>query len=125
MHQINQEMKQCVEKCLECYKVCREAAMNHCLQTGGEHVEPHHFRLMINCADICATSADFMLSNSELHARICAACAEICEACARSCEDLGDMDNCVRACRVCAESCRRMAGARSGRGKGEQPAARS
>ena len=125
MHQINQEMKQCVEKCLECYKVCRESAMNHCLQTGGEHVEPHHFRLMINCADICATAADFMLSNSELHARICAACAEVCEACARSCEELGGMDDCVRACRACAESCRKMAGTRTGRGEAERPAARA
>ena len=26
--------------------------MNHCLKTGGKHVEPDHFRLMLNCAEM-------------------------------------------------------------------------
>ena len=107
---LNQTMRKCIEDCLKCYQTCREMAMNHCLETGGRHVEPHHFRLMINCADICQTAADFMLSNSDMHAKVCAACAEVCEACARSCQDVGDMDECVRACRQCAESCWQMAG---------------
>jgi hypothetical protein len=90
--------------------------MNHCLEAGGKHVEPTHFRLMINCAEICRTAADFMLSNSPLHARICAACAEVCDACAQSCEQVGDMDECVQVCRRCAESCRKMAGGASAQG---------
>lgn len=124
-HAIDQEMKQCAEKCLDCYQVCRESAMNHCLETGGSHVEPHHFRLMTACAEICRTAADVMLGNSELHARICAACAEVCEACAKSCEELGDMQECVKACRQCAESCRRTAGARTGRGEEAGPGVRA
>lgn len=123
-HVMNPEMKQCIEKCLDCYRTCREAALNHCLEAGGDHVEPHHFRLMINCADICNTAADFMLSNSELHGRICAACADVCEACAKSCEEVGEMDECVRACRECAEGCRRMAaGARGTRAGDTRPSA--
>jgi len=84
--------------------------MNRCLELGGKHVEPQHFRLMMNCAEICRTTADFMLSSSSMHARICAACAEVCEACAQSCEQVGNMQECVQACRRCATSCRQMAG---------------
>jgi hypothetical protein len=107
-HEMNQQMKECTENCLQCYQTCLHEAMNHCLEAGGKHVEPAHFRLMINCAEICRTSADFMLSSSDLHARICAACAEVCDACALSCEQVGDMDECVQACRRCAESCHGM-----------------
>jgi hypothetical protein len=108
------DMQQCIEECLHCYRICTQTAMNHCLETGGRHVEPTHFRLMRNCAEICRTSADFMLSNSPLHARICAACAEVCDACADSCEQLGEMDECVQACRACAQSCHQMAGSGMG-----------
>jgi hypothetical protein len=105
----SREIQQCIDKCLDCHRVCRQTAMNHCLETGGEHVAPEHFRLMINCADICATTADFMLSGSRLHGPVCAACAEVCDACASSCANLGDMDECVSACRECARCCRAIA----------------
>jgi hypothetical protein len=32
---MNEEMTQCIEACLSCYKTCLSTAMNHCLQTGG------------------------------------------------------------------------------------------
>jgi hypothetical protein len=103
--QINPEMRNCIVNCLHCYGVCTELAMNHSLELGGRHVEPEHFRLMINCADICRTAADFMLSGSPLHPQVCEVCAQVCEACGMSCEDLSDMQACVSACRACAESC--------------------
>lgn len=109
MHQLSQEMLACIEACQRCHSSCLSMAANHCLEVGGEHVEPKHFRLMLACAEICQTSANFMLMGSEYHKRVCAVCAEICEACARSCEEIGDMQDCVDACRRCAESCRRMA----------------
>jgi hypothetical protein len=49
-----------------------------------------------------------MLSNSDMHAYVCIACAEVCKACAESCEQIGGMEECVQACRRCAESCRSM-----------------
>ena len=111
------EMQQCIERCLDCYQVCYNDAMSHCLPTGGKHVEARHFGLMLNCAELCRTAAEFMMSNSPLHARVCGACAEVCEACAQSCEAVGGMDDCVQACRRCAESCREMAGSgRAGSG---------
>ena len=73
--------------------------------SGGKHVEPTHFKLMLDCAQICITSADFMARQSAHHTHICAECAEICNACADSCEQVGDMDTCVQACRKCAQTC--------------------
>lgn len=104
------DMQQCIEHCLDCYQTCFGEAMQHCLPTGGKHVEAHHFGLMMNCAEICRTAAEFMMTSSPLHARVCAACAEVCDACAASCENVGDMETCMQACRTCADSCRHMAG---------------
>ena len=109
-HTTSSSLEQCIAECLKCYEVCHQMAMNHCLEKGGKHVEPTHFRLMTSCAEICRTAADVMLSGAPVHAAVCAACADVCDACAESCEELGDMQACVTACRRCAESCREMAG---------------
>lgn len=105
----SQSMQQCIDDCMRCYQVCIQTAMNQCLEMGGSHVEPDHFRLMTSCAEICRTAAHFMLSRTQSHAYVCASCAEICGACAQSCEQIGQMDECVQACRRCEQSCRQMA----------------
>jgi hypothetical protein len=108
-HHLSAEMQQCVDECLRCYGVCLGTAMHHCLETGGDHVAPPHFRLMMACAEICRTSAHFMLIGSPHHKHTCRECAEICEECAADCERLGGIEECVQACRRCAERCRAMA----------------
>lgn len=108
-HHISSEMQSCIDACLDCYKTCTSMAMSHCLEMGGEHTVPKHFRLMLACAEICRTSAHFMLIGSEHHRHVCRECAKICAECADDCERVGDMDDCVAACRRCAESCSRMA----------------
>ena len=108
------QLQACIVDCLECYSLCKQEAMNHCLEAGGRHIDPDRFRLMEDCADICRTAADFMLGSSRFYPKLCALCAEVCEACAQSCEEVGGLDACARACRGCAQSCRRMAaGART------------
>jgi hypothetical protein len=109
MQQLSPEMQACIEECLHCHSTCLSVAMGHCLEQGGKHVEPEHFKLMMACAKICQTSANFMLIGTRHHKHTCRECAEICEECARSCEQVGGMDECVQACRRCAESCQRMA----------------
>ena len=47
MHQMSPEMQSCIDECLSCHSTCLSMAMNHCLEAGGRHVEPEHFRLMI------------------------------------------------------------------------------
>ena len=97
-----------IDACLDCHSMCLRMAMTFCLERGGRHVEQKHLRLMLNCAELCQTSANFMLSDSPMHGRVCLICAEACEACAKSCEQVGDMRECVEECLSCAKSCRSM-----------------
>jgi hypothetical protein len=110
-HQMSEEMQRCIQACLDCHRICLET-VTHCLQMGGKHADPAHIRLLLDCAEICQTSANFMLRGSDLHGRTCAVCAEVCERCAQDCAQFDDaqMKACAEACRRCAESCRRMAG---------------
>ncbi|MEH2513884.1 hypothetical protein V1291_005238 [Nitrobacteraceae bacterium AZCC 1564] len=95
-------MQQCIDACLS-------TAMNECLETGGKHIEPKHFRLMMACTEMCRTSAHFMLINTPHYKHTCKECAEICQECADDCEGIGDMEECVAACRRCAKACLAMA----------------
>lgn len=107
---MSQEMQQCIRDCEDCHHVCVETVA-YCLQQGGRHAEYQHIGLLLNCADICMSTAHFMVTGSDLHGRVCAVCAEVDERCAQSCDQFGDarMQRCADACRRCAESCRRMA----------------
>jgi len=109
MSRMSPEMQACIDECLSCYQTCLGMAMHHCLEAGGAHVAPPHFRLMLACAEICRVSAHFMLLGSEHHRHTCGECAEICAECADSCAGLDGMQACVEACRRCAATCRKMA----------------
>ncbi|MCK8786881.1 four-helix bundle copper-binding protein [Roseomonas sp. NAR14] len=109
MHHMSTEMQACIEECLRCHSTCLSMAMNHCLEVGGQHVEPAHFKLMMACAEICQTSANMMLIGTHHHKHTCRECAEICEECAASCDAVGGMEACAEQCRKCAASCRAMA----------------
>jgi hypothetical protein len=106
------EMLQCMRECLNCHAICLRTAM-HCLEQGGKHAEAAHIRLLLDCADICQTSANFLMRGSDLHPRTCAVCAEVCRRCAEECGRFGEdaqMKACADTCHACAESCRRMSG---------------
>jgi len=108
---MDQKMRECVDACQTCHDSCTET-VSHCLQMGGEHAEATHIRLLLDCAEICQTSANFMLRMSDAHAQICGVCADICDQCADDCERFTDdemMQQCAGACRNCAQSCRDMA----------------
>ncbi|MDB5761259.1 MAG: hypothetical protein JWQ21_254 [Herminiimonas sp.] len=83
--------------------------MNHCLEAGGEKMDPAHFRLMTDCAEVCQSTANFLLRNSNFNDQFCLDCATLCDYCAQSCKELGDMSDCAEACRECADSCHQMA----------------
>jgi hypothetical protein len=109
---LTKQLDECIDTCTQCHQVCLET-LAHCLQEGGEHAKLEHITLLMDCADICRTSADFMIRGSALHVSTCAVCADVCEECAQSCERIGDdpvMSECAETCRRCAASCRRMAG---------------
>ncbi len=109
--QMSGDMQQCIQECLSCHSICL-ATVPYCLQMGDQHAQPRHVGLLLDRAEICRTSANFMLRGSDLHMRTCGVCAEVCDQCAQDCERMGDdtqMRACAEACRRCADSCRRMA----------------
>lgn len=89
-------MQQCIDECQRCHSVCT-TTVTHCLQQGGKHTEPEHITLLLDCAQICGTSADYMLRGAHLHTQTCATCADVCRACAESCDRVGD-DDVMRRC---------------------------
>ncbi len=109
---MNAEMERCIQECLSCHSICT-TTVNHCLGMGGEHASAQHITTLLDCAESCQTSANFMLRHSPLHARTCGVCAEACARCAEECERMAGGDAhmlaCAEACRRCAESCRQMA----------------
>jgi hypothetical protein len=113
---ISAEMQSCIDECQDCHHICVETA-THCLGLGGKHAAVEHIQTLLDCAEICQTSANFMLRGSPDHGMTCGICAAICDRCAKSCDALaGDDDlmrRCAQACRRCAESCRKMAGERA------------
>jgi uncharacterized protein YmfQ (DUF2313 family) len=113
-YEMSPDMRQCIDNCTACHQICLQT-IQHCLGMGGKHAEQRHIRVMADCAQICAVSADFMLRMSDLHGRTCGVCAEACRRCADDCERLAGGDKamlaCADVCRRCAESCQRMAAA--------------
>ncbi len=109
---LTSEMQECIAKCVDCHSICLQTA-GHCLDIGGKHASRQHQTTLRDCAQICATSADFMLRQSSIHGMACATCAEACRRCADACERIAEGDDmmrrCAEACRRCAESCERMA----------------
>jgi hypothetical protein len=104
------DMQRCIDECESCHDICLQVVA-HCLRQGGRHAEVGHTTTVLDCVDMCATSAHFMLRESKMHRRTCEVCAEVCDACAKSCEEFhGDdvMRRCAEECRRCAESCREM-----------------
>jgi Domain of Unknown Function (DUF326) len=98
-------MQSCIRECLSCHSLCLET-VSCSLKEGGQHADPKPITTLLDCADICQTSADFLLRGSELHPLTCATCAEFCEACARGCARFNHdfLQRCAEACRRCADS---------------------
>lgn len=108
---VDERMRECIDQCQRCHDTCTET-VTYCLEMGGEHAQPEHIRVMLDCAQICQTSADFMLRMSDLPGKTCEVCALVCETCADDCDRFADdetMQNCAEVCRSCARSCREMA----------------
>lgn len=113
---ISAEMQACIELCSDCHDACLET-VRHCLERGGEHAADQHITALLDCAQACDASRDFMLRGSDLHPAMCGVCADACERCADSCDAIGPDDDvmrsCAELCRRCAESCRSMAAMRA------------
>lgn len=106
------EMDDCIEACLQCHVVCTMTAQ-YCLAQGGDHAALDLVGVLLDCAQICQTSADFMVRGSPYHTLTCHACAEVCRGCAEACaamEGSEELAHCAEVCTACAQSCEVMAG---------------
>jgi hypothetical protein len=70
---------------------------------------PAGMRQLINCADLCRTTAGFLRGGSDLLRQAAGFCAQICARSADYCDGVEDggaqMAACAKACRRCAEAC--------------------
>jgi hypothetical protein len=109
-NKINDEVQQCLDDSLDCYKTCSKTTI-HCLSMGGKHAKPEHINLLMDCARICNTNADFIMRNSTYYPQTCGICADICDECGDECDKFDEdfMKECAEMCRRCAESCRELA----------------
>lgn len=110
--EITHDMREAIENCQECHSICVEIT-TYSVQTGGGYADPDHIGFLLDCSQLCTTSADFMLRVSRFHGRVCDVCSSVCIRCAESCERVGPTDPkmkaCADICRRAAETCRRMA----------------
>lgn len=114
---LDEAMEQCIQACLDCHHVCLETVRHRLRRQGREAAGTAHIRMLLDCAELCQTTADFICSESAFHGRLCALCADLLELCAERCEAFGDdpqMRACAEACRRCADFCRSLAGRRAG-----------
>lgn len=111
-HHTDDEMGKCIQLCQDCHALCTQT-VGHCLNLGGRHAAPDHIRLLLDCAQLCETTAEYLLRGSSLHERMCGLCAEVCRQCAENCVKVAADDQivkkCAEMCRQCAGSCERMA----------------
>jgi len=111
-HHSDDEMQKCIQLCQDCHALCVQT-IGHCLKLGGRHAALEHIRLFEDCAQMCATAADYMLRESPFHDRICRLCSDLCKQCGKDCEQVAEDDQmvkqCIEMCRKCAGSCERMA----------------
>jgi hypothetical protein len=99
-----------VIECLHCGDVC-EDTVAHALRVGGTHADDERVGALLDCADVCRTTARFIRRGSPVAGRTAAITADLCERVADVCGALvGDdvMATCAAVCRRCAAWCRRL-----------------
>lgn len=115
-------MDECIEACLQCHVVCTMTAQ-YCLVRGGERAAVDQVALLLDCAQLCQTSADFMVRGSPYHVATCRACAEVARACSEACAAVADdeeLAHCAEVCATCADLCEQMAAGGGDEGEDEE-----
>ena len=97
---VSDEVHECLKDNLDCYQTCSKT-ITRCLTMGGKHAELEHLNLLMDCAKICNTNADFIIRNSTYYPQTCGITADICNECADTCDRFDDdfMKECAGICR--------------------------
>jgi hypothetical protein len=100
-----------ITECRRCQDACLDT-VDHALRRGERYAEEDLLGSLLDAADVCRTSIDFLRRGSPLRARTSAVCADVCERAAELCASFRDdlvMRECADACRRCASACREIA----------------
>ena len=60
-----------ITSCLNCHQMCLQVAFPYRIYADGRHLKPDQLRLIMNCSEICQTSANFMLTHSAFCTQLC------------------------------------------------------
>lgn len=95
-----------LEACTACQQACASCAYDCCGRTGMAEC----CQLSLDCASMCAMTAEMIARGSRWAVSMAELCARMCAECAVEC---GKHDNpacqaCAEACRRCEEQCRQM-----------------
>jgi hypothetical protein len=99
------EAAECIDACIECAAVCREALA---LGLGaGAPPMPEHLRTLADCADVCQMAAALLTRESDFRADVCRLTADVCKVCAQSCRHFAthELMLCAERCEDCADAC--------------------
>lgn len=103
-----QEMKECIQNCLDCSRFCLETAA-YCRHENEKTPAALLAPILEDCAEICAMNAGLLARDSDFYMLVGLLCANVCSVCADACElhAVNDpkIDRCVKICRLTAESC--------------------
>ena len=108
-----QDFERCIQACQNALRACQECAAADIAE--GANMSGCA-RVNLDCADICAATANVLARRSEHHGDFCAVCAHLCRACTAACEPhAAKHAHCARcrdACRACADECQKHAAER-------------
>ena len=110
MNAFSRQTQEAIAALHNCHIACLSMASVHCLEMGGDHARPQHLRLMMDCAEFCAFTADALSRKSQFHIPFALLCADVCQTCADDCAYLSDMEVCAAACRRAVAACQALGG---------------
>jgi hypothetical protein len=103
-----QDNEDCIAVCLGCASFCNHTAL-WCIDVESHRVEMKKcIELTLECAALCAATAQLISMGSERAKELCRLCAEACDNCASQCNKFNseELNACTDLCRKCAAVCR-------------------
>ncbi len=103
-----QDNEDCIAVCLGTASFCNHTAL-WCTDVETHRVEMKKcIELTLECAALCAATAQLISMGSERAKDLCRLCAEVCEACEAQCSKFNSetLIACAELCRKCSTICR-------------------
>lgn len=85
----SERFQNAVELVNQCAGACNESFAG-CLQAGGEHATADHLQYILDCAEACRLSAEFMQRHSPNYMDAVSLCASVARSCAHNMRSLQD-----------------------------------